>query len=305
MECEIDHGYIRSVRDDAIELVRRSHEAVDSASKIAKRAGSTSATALLAGKKGALWRVSLMLFVECIFELRGRLQEATQPNAELADSLGACRLPISIRCVSAASRSVLATMLANGIVASIHDPLWTSDDDTASSVAVKSPDDLTATDASRIIKVAGDVAAAGSFSASEAKSLISEIDVETSLAVRLLDLTGSHRRKEGGPALPGDPPVHLLENAHRAWVSGARVDGLTTKQCRVLRTLLDAYEEGRGLTGKTLRARSKCGDAVNILRSLATSNKSWERVIQFPGGAYKGGYAVKWPETISESTTNP
>jgi hypothetical protein len=305
MECEIDHGYIRSVRDDAIELVRRSHEAVESASRIAGRAGSTSSTALLTGKKGALWRVSLVLFVECLFELRERLQEAIPPNADLAESLGACRTPMAIRGVSAASRSALANMLASNIVASIHDPLWPSDDDTASSVAVKSPDALTPTDASRIIKIAGDVAAAGNFLGSEAKSLIAEIDTETSLAVRLLDLTGWHRRKEGGPALPGDPPIHLLEKLHRAWVLGARVEGLTTKQCRVLRTLLDAYEEGRGLTGKMLRARSKCGDAVNILRSLATSNQSWEQVIQLPGGAYKGGYAVKWPETISKSTANP
>lgn len=72
---------------------------------------------------------------------------------------------------------------------------------------------------------------------------------------------------------PAAPPI----------LNGKAKDRLTAAQYDVLRTLLDAGEDG--LSGDRLAQRSKHEGAVNILKRLAKSDPDWARVIQLPGRA--------------------
>jgi hypothetical protein len=92
------------------------------------------------------------------------------------------------------------------------------------------------------------------------------------------------------PAAPGNKaPAELLVilrgQADEPIVRGKRKDRLTVARYNIVKTLMEAGEDG--LSGDDLVSKSKHGGAVNTLKALANQDEDWGSVIVLPRGPGK------------------
>lgn len=247
MPVGFTHEFVRDVRNDTVRLAHLSFAVLDSALRISKAFAGTSSLDGFAGMKQARWRVALLLFAELLHDLRAHLEAATKPSGELVEWLDAGGPAAVVMGIAGASRVVLARELAAAVTYSVHGPSWPAGSDAVSLPVTMRPQDLTAADVSQIVKMATDIAGLGTFQPTTPELLVAEINAETAGVMRRLGPIAPPPALSNTPA-PNSPPVILYEKYRRAVVMGKKVQVKTAPRCKVLRALLDAYEQGKSFT---------------------------------------------------------
>ncbi len=92
-----------------------------------------------------------------------------------------------------------------------------------------------------------------------------------------------------------EPPVRLGKPREPVFVLGKEKPHLTAARHAVIKALLWAWEQRRGLNKDELDDKSQHESAHKILYRLCAKDKDWAQVIDLPKGHWGEGYRLRFP----------